>query len=188
MNRLISLFIITTLLSYNVYVEGKQFYSQRIKNGKTEPKLYDIGFKYIPNLSENKILSFFNNFIPILLVLILLKGPLMLIFSNIFLHITLLRAVFINLTILPKDKSCNDNNSMNIIFGHCYDKIFSGHFSSMILLSLILYKYSVYTNVAILTSSLVLYGIFIIAIRAHYTVDLGVSVLATYTVFNLIDN
>jgi hypothetical protein len=188
MNILLKLFLIcfNILLSYSVHYQGKTFYNNRINQGKTTPKVYDIGMKYIPDYSENEFLTFIANVVPTFLPIIMLYNTSYLVkFYYILTYIFILRHIFLHLTILPKYKNCKDDSFTleNAILGHCYDKIFSGHFAIMALLSIFLYKYNIYTNLWVLTSGLLGYAILIISLRFHYSIDVAVAMLATYSVF-----
>ncbi|NDC95892.1 hypothetical protein EB077_11355, partial [bacterium] len=161
---LISLFLLffNIILSYNVHYQGKAFYNFRIEQGKTTPKVYDIGMKYIPDYSDNKLLTFIANALPVFLPIVMLYNtPYSVKFYYILTYIFILRHIFLNLTILPKYKNCKDDSYTleNIILGHCYDKIFSGHFAIMVLLAIFLYKYNIYTNLWVLLSTLMAYAV-----------------------------
>lgn len=180
------LLILFSIISYNVHKQGKTFYDDRIKNGKITPKVFDIGMKIIPNLSSNKYLTFIANILPVVLPIVLLYNtPYLMKYYYIFGYIILIRYLFINLTILPKDKNCKDDEYTieNIILGHCYDKIFSGHFTMIYLLALFLYKYKIYTDLFYLGFGVISYGIMIISLRFHYTIDIAVAAVVTQLVF-----
>jgi len=191
MIKSIIIFIITALISYNVHLQGKKFYDDRIKAGKTAPKVFDIGMKYIPDMSENKLLSIIIDILPLILPIIFLYNtPYFSKYYYILIWIFLIRYIFINLTILPKYKKCKDDSYTiyNILFGHCYDKIFSGHFSSIYLFVLFVYTYklnilNIHYNEIVLGIGLLLYGMSIIALRIHYTVDIAVALVVTQLVF-----
>jgi hypothetical protein len=192
MNKLIisiiSLFFVNVLLTWNVHYQGKKFYDDRITNGKVTPKVYDIGMKYIPDISSNIKIIYLIDTISILipLTIYLINKGVFLRFLSANLYIYTIRLIFLNLTILPKDKSCDDNlfNINNMIFGHCYDKIFSGHFATVFLGSLYLIKYKYINNLFLIAFLNVIYAILIIATRSHYTVDIAVSIFVTYCIFN----
>lgn len=183
---LVFLLFFNFLLSYNVHLQGKQFYDGRIEQGKTTPKVYDIGMKYIPDYSDNEFLTFIANAIPVILpVIMLYKTSYLVKFYYVLTYIFILRHIFLHLTILPKYKNCKDDSYTleNVFVGHCYDKIFSGHFAIMALLAIFLYKYNIYPNVLVLNSGLLAYAILIISLRFHYSIDIAVAMLATYSVF-----
>jgi hypothetical protein len=181
---IILLFFVNVLLTWNVHYQGKKFYDTRINDGKVTPKVYDIGMKYIPDISSNIKIIYLIDTISILipLTIYLINKGVFLRFITVNLYIYTIRLVFLNLTILPKDKNCDDNsfNINNMFFGHCYDKIFSGHFAIVFLASLYLFKYRYINNILLIAFLNVVYAILIIATRSHYTVDIAVS----YCIFN----
>ena len=84
-----------------------------------------------------------------------------------------------NVTILPKSKNCYDGdfNVLHLINGHCYDKIFSGHFAGSVIISLLLYNKGIVTDPMILIIYNLISAFLILATRSHYTVDI---ILAGY--------
>lgn len=182
-----SLFLIIFHVSmiHTTHSLGKSFYDERIEAGKVNPKVFDIGMKYIPDLSTNDVLLRLNDIIAYALPL-LFGLDIAIEHTQFLILISLVRHFFTIATILPKSsKSCDDSKpgSKEMIFGHCYDKIFSGHFASTVLLSLIL-RHRLNINPILLLIFNVLYAILIIAIRAHYTVDLMVAVAVTSLIYS----
>jgi len=184
---IIILFAIISLFSYLTHLNGNKFYENRIKNNKINPKVYDIGHKYLPNLSENNfLLTTINIFvvIPPLIIFLLYGNDIFYEFIYYFFIIYLIRMIMINLTILPKYKMCEDKFEIyNLFNGHCYDKIFSGHFASIFLLILIVYKHNIITNIPIL----IIYGLFnfisILLTRSHYTIDIIVAIIVVLVAY-----
>lgn len=170
------IFIFSSLLLYSSHYNGKNFYDNRIKNKKTTAKVFDLGHKYLPDYSHSTML--------IILMEFLVVGPLI---YNYDLHkklfnylspIMLFRYICSNLTILPKSKNCNDGSFglINLFNGHCYDKIFSGHMSTVVILSLLLYD-NKKASIPLLIIYNLIVMILILLTRSHYTVDI---VLAIY--------
>lgn len=158
------------------------YYDNRIKAGKTNPKVFDILHKFLPDLTEFNIASEVIN--------LLLLSPFFLYwnteaiheFTSFILVIFLLRSLMINITILPKHKKCFSKNLD--LTGGCYDKIFSGHFATGFLASLIFYKYNMVSNIPALVAMNTLNAIAILAVRNHYTIDIVVSIFVVIVVFN----
>ena len=178
--------IFNTIVTYNVHYQGKEFYNKRIKDGKTTPKIYDIGMRYIPDMSDNIIMGRVCDIIPVLLPIIVLGNTIyMKKYYYILANIMIIRLIFMNLTILPKYKKCSDENYglINMITGHCYDKVFSGHFTIIFLVTLFLYEYKIFTDIFIIGILLLGYAILIIALRYHYTIDIAVAMVVTQLVF-----
>lgn len=186
--HLLFLFLFNIILSYNVHYQGKNFYDARIKQGKIIPKVYDIGMRYIPDYSKDNTLTSIANIIPCILPIITLYNTHYLLqFYYVLTYVFILRHIFLNFTILPKYKNCKDESYTleNVFLGHCYDKIFSGHFAIVSLLALFLYKYNIFTNLWVLGSALLAYATLIISLRFHYSIDIVVAMLATFSVFTL---
>jgi len=121
---------------HNVHNNGKQFYEKNTKN-----KIYDIGHKYLPKIDSKyipKIEMLSNIFICLPLIF---KPSIIYNLITYLIPIYLFRHITTNVTILPKNKKCNDNDLTITSFfnGHCYDKIFSGHYAIAMIISLLLY-------------------------------------------------
>lgn len=181
---IIVIFIVNLLLTYNVHLQGKIFYNNRIQEGKTNPKVYDIGMRYIPDLSKHVELEYLVHAIPVVLPFIFGK-MILLTFLQLSLYLYMIRTVFINLTILPKHKHCDDTSFsvQSAVIGHCYDKVFSGHFAAIALIVMLAYGAGLLSNIIIPIIILVSYGILIIALRFHYTIDIAVAVLVAYVIY-----
>lgn len=182
---IVILLILYFVLTYNVHLQGKVFYTGRIQAGKVNPKIYDIGMKYIPDLSKHIGLEYLAHAIPFILPLIFGKMVLVA-FLQLILYVHIVRMVFIHLTILPKHKYCDDTtfSIQNLVLGHCYDKVFSGHFATVALAVMIAYGADIFSHIWIPILMLTLYAILIIALRFHYTVDIAVAVLVAYVVYS----
>ena len=182
---LVILIIVHMFLVYNVHEQGKKYYENRIKKGKITPKVYDIGMKYIPDLSQNRALEYIINGIALTLPFVF-GSKVLIPYIQLSIYMYLIRHIFNMLTILPKHKKCNDEKFDwgNYIFGHCYDKIFSGHFASVLLVFLIAQDTNLLKNTWISYILLVLYGISLVAVRYHYTVDIAVSIVVTLLLYN----
>lgn len=176
------------MLTYISHKQGSDFYNKRIQEGKTTPKIFDIGIKYTPNLSGNPLLSVWSNFIMLLLPLFF-GSDVAFEHMKYFSFIVIIRYLFNNLTILPKEKHCDDTsfNAWNLIFGHCYDKVFSGHFASLFLLTLILIKRGILTNMTVAVLLNVFNAWVILALRYHYSVDIAVAIVVVLLVYKSIE-
>jgi hypothetical protein len=137
-------FFLNSLILYSCHKNASKFYNDRIEKHKTHPKLYDLGIRYTPDLSKNINLSLTLDIICLILPF-LFGYDILIEFLSLFIIITVIRWVFISVTILPKFKHCSDDkiSFYNYVSGHCYDKVFSGHVSSVFLLSLILYNHRI---------------------------------------------
>ena len=184
---LIILYIIFhVLLNINVQKNGNQFYLNREKNNKTRSKVFDILHKYIP---ENENLEWVTHIILCIMILpLFIKNDSQLYFDLVILLIliNLIRDITINLTILPKNKTCKIEHPTNIpqhIVGSCYDKIFSGHFAFVFILSLLYYSNSLITSIPLLVCINLINSYFLLLSRSHYTIDIVVSFFVVYLVY-----
>lgn len=177
------------------YTTGVNFYENKEINSN---KIYDI---IQNNTSDYSIYNYDKNWY--LLVFIL---PIILNFSKIpfafyneflykFLIIILIRALVIPLTILPKNSQCqvitDQNGQLNLfnktIGGGCYDKIYSGHFSFSILLTLLLLKYNILQGTFGITFAIItnILHLFILTMtRSHYTIDIVMGFFVTLFINN----
>ena len=159
--------LVTTILDHHL----DHYYNNRINKF---PKVYDISHKYLPNLIKYEYVS---NLYTIFFVLIVLFIPkLFEPFVEYIIPIMLVRLIIMHMTVLPKNSNCIVHISS--IFGGCYDKIFSGHFAVVFLITLLLLEYD-YISLLSLILINVLSALLILATRSHYTIDIIVSLIIT---------
>ena len=103
-----------------------------------------------------------------------------------FILIMFIRAFTIISTILPKHEKCvtNVGNIQSLILGDCYDKIFSGHTSFMLLLTLLYYREHI-IHLPMLLGVNLLNIFLILATRSHYTVDVLLAIFVTTTIYSV---
>jgi len=171
--------IINITFSYLIYINGKQFYDD---NNKYNFRIFDIGHKYLPNLSNIKRINY-SLFILNLLIPLLCGFDVMMEFESYFLLIFIIRIFINSVTILPKNKKCEDNPTIMNIIDNCYEKNFVSSLSTIILLSLILYEKKIITNINLLITINILYSILILCLRTHYTKDLLLTFFITYFIY-----
>jgi hypothetical protein len=180
-------YVVNTIFSYATHKNGSDFYEDRIKNNKTTPKVFDIGHKYLPDMSDSVLLPALLNGMVVLgpiFVDLVLDYKITNEFIYYFIIIMFIRMIMMNVTILPKNKKCNQEFSFISSFnGHCYDKIFSGHFASTFLLVLILYNRKITTNPLILGGLATSNALLILLTRSHYTIDILVSAIVVLFVY-----
>ena len=175
---IIGMLLLINVLSFYNENHYESYYSSRIKNNKTTPKVYDIGHKYLPNIAQYEYII--NVILGLVACSFFIYPKIFLPFCILFLVIIVIRMITIQLTVLPKT-TCDIKTSFDLS-GYCYDKIFSGHTAFMCLLTLFLYnlkKMSIYALIIIN----VLYGMLIIAARSHYTIDVVVAFIVTLLIF-----
>jgi hypothetical protein len=169
------------------YVEDSAdaYYENRINMNKTRPKVYDIGHKYIPDLSHVKELGYLND--ALVLVLPAVFGTKVVSEFVVYAFpVFIVRHIFNSITILPKHKNCDTKDIpmwKRYITGGCYDKIFSGHFASLFLLTLILASKGY--DIRVLGALNFLHAMLILSIRTHYTIDIVVAVVVVYTIYQI---
>jgi hypothetical protein len=172
-----SLLLTNIIAFYNEY-HYESYYTSRIKNNKTTPKVYDIGHKYLPNISKYEYIL--NIILGLAACSFFIYPKIFLPFLVLFLIIIVIRMITIQLTVLPKT-TCDIKTSFDLS-GYCYDKIFSGHTAFMCLLTLFLYNLKKISVFALIIIN-VLYGLLIISARSHYTIDVVVAFIVTLLIF-----
>jgi hypothetical protein len=182
-NTLWVLFLSSIIVTSNYWTHelGMAFYDKTENNGK----VFDLLHAVTPDFSNFKpyndiivsVVAFSFLFVP--------KGvTLFKEFATKFILIMVIRALTTISTILPKHEKCDSTPQWSrYIRGQCYDKVFSGHTSFVLLATLIYLREGVLgfpaflgINLANITS--------IILTRSHYTVDIVLAVLITLLVYD----
>lgn len=159
---------------------GEDYYQNRVQRKKKHPKVYDVMHKILPNMSKFNI--YHDILTMIFIVPILFNVNILKEYLGYWLVIFMFRTILINLTILPKNKDCVvKKKGMNLV-KTCYDKIFSGHFSSVFLAVLLYIKYG-WINVYQGAVLCIIVSTNILLTRSHYTVDIIVAILVCVIVF-----
>jgi hypothetical protein len=159
-----------------------------LNNNISQLPLYDIIHNHTYDLGKYKYIP---DYIAIIFFLPLLMSDnynTIKYFLNIAAVISILRSCTILVTDLPKsDINCNNDklSSYNMVFGHCYDKIFSGHVAYTLLALLVARSYNILDNDQTIIFMLlhIIYSLFIIISRCHYTVDVLLSYFITIPLF-----
>lgn len=154
--------------------------------GETPPKIWDVCHKYLPNLYR---LGYLSDLLPSLLFIPLLFSPdkipdVLSEYIKYYPIIVILRSIMIFVTIMPKYKRCKHSGITwkSYVFGHCYDKIFSGHTAFIFLLTLIYLKHGVLNIHQVILINMV-NSFMILSNRGHYTIDILVAYCITYMVY-----
>jgi hypothetical protein len=160
---------------------GENYYSTRVSNGKTNPKVYDVFHKFLPDWSEHRL---YNDLFAIgFLIPLLFKPTVIIEYLGFWIPIFVIRSLFNLVTILPKNKNCQVNNTFSFrIKRTCYDKVFSGHFSSFLLAALLYLKYN-WISLPSAVSLVSLNAFSILVTRSHYTIDILVALVVTLLVY-----
>lgn len=179
-------FIIPFLIHlYSVYYLS----NLKLPNKYNHQNLYDIIASNTINLNKYSYIINYLCFIFIIPIIFNFKLVYLISFFKYYSILILFRSILTNVTILPSchSENCNDYEYYGIfkyINGHCNDKIFSGHVSTIILLNYIIYKNKLLSPLFMFMMFLLLFivSILIIMIRWHYTID----VLLAYIICGLI--
>ena len=164
----------------NVQNTGNNYYDKNCQKS-----VHDFFHELLPDWSDKEwILNFIVG--ACILPFIYLDTSTQVYYTGMILLILLIRDVTINLTILPKHKKCKNkdqDNWYNEINGGCYDKIFSGHFSVIYLLSLFYYSSGIITSIPLLVTMNILFAFLIIITRSHYTIDIVMAFFVCSFIF-----
>jgi hypothetical protein len=187
MKTILFLLTIQIIVSYLVYRLGKSFYHRQLEEGNMiEPRVFDIGHEYVKDYSDYKPFEILLGCLVLIPFGLFIVKDLSLLkeFLTFMVTIHIIRLIFIVVTILPKHKGCDDSKYTwrNILNGHCYDKIFSGHFATAVLFTLILHRHY-HIPLIYLLAFLAATAWLILATRAHYTIDMLVAVVITCVVY-----
>lgn len=167
--------------NYWTHELGTAFYERQESNGK----VFDLGHSLTPDLSEYKK---YNDIIVVLTALSFLVVPegvsLFKEFGAKFILILVIRSLTMVSTILPKQDKCDSTPKWSrLLKGQCYDKVFSGHTSFVLLATLIFWREGILgtlpffaINLANITS--------ILLTRSHYTIDVVLGILITLLVYD----
>jgi hypothetical protein len=168
------LLLCTIYLTHYLDNNSENYYKDRINK---YPKVYDVGHKYLPDFSHYEYVS---NYYMVFFIVTVICLPIYKEFIGFMITILSLRLIIIHLTILPKNKYCDIDTQK--IFGGCYDKIFSGHFSTIFLISLLLWKHK-YISFLLLFVINIISVVLILITRSHYTIDIVVAFFITLFVY-----
>jgi len=153
--------------------------------------LPDLLIESLPDLSNVKICNFMiDSFILILFIPFFIKKryDLLYFMFKIISILTLLRSVTKLVTIVPsQNNNCSNNSSIKTyLTGYCNDKIFSGHTAITLILILTIMENKLINNNynSLLVFSHIFYAFLILATRNHYSVDVVLGYIITYSVFN----
>jgi hypothetical protein len=188
--RFYTLFIIIIsfiLICYlNLYVQkiGNEFYSSQ--DGKNRnAQVYDILHNLLPDKHEKGWLTNLIAIVSIIPLLLHFNVKFIFEYVGMLFTIFIFRAITINVTILPRHEKCDITEGfMTPFIGGCFDKIFSGHFAFVFMLSLLYYSYKYITNIPFLVGWNIMNALVIISTRSHYTIDIIVSALVCYIVYD----
>ena len=166
--------------NYAVLKLGSNYY----KN-KGEIELFDIFHSILPDLHSYHFITDLIGIACIISLFFLSTEKLTTEFIAKFTIIMFIRAFTTIATILPKHKICNETIGIrSLLVGGCYDKIFSGHTSFTLLLTLLYYREHI-INLPLLLGINATNIFAILATRSHYTVDILLAIFVTTTIYSI---
>lgn len=174
------------LCSYTVARIGKRFYSNAHWDTES-PRVFDLGHHIVPDRSQTTSLWYLNDGLAIAAFGLAYVFKLYSFYAY-WLLLVAIRGVANLATILPKDERCDDGafSFTHLLNGHCYDKIFSGHFATVFLFTVLaLRNYGSPVVCGAAGTSLFAYAVLMLAIRSHYTIDILVSVAVVFAVLQV---
>ena len=176
----ISMLLVILVSNYATLKIGSQHYESTDKF-----ELFDIFHKILPDLHAYHYLVDLIGLFAVLSMFLVSNDTLNTEFIAKFTIIMFIRAFTIISTILPKHQVCTDNFDIRSYFlGGCYDKIFSGHTSFLLLLTLLYYREHIINEFSLIGLNAVNI-LLILATRSHYTVDILLAIFVTTTIYNV---
>jgi len=171
---------IILISNYATLQLGKHHY-----NSTDKFELFDIFHKILPDLHAYHTIVDVVALLAIVSLFFLSNRTLTTEFLAKFLIIMLIRSFTIISTILPKHEICEDKFSIREFFlGGCYDKIFSGHTSFLLLLTLLYYREHI-IGIVPLVGINIMNCLLILATRSHYSVDILLAIFVTTTIYSI---
>jgi len=148
-------------------------------------ELFDITHYILPDLHSYHYITDFIGLGVLISLYFLSNETLTTEFLAKFTIIMFIRAFTTIATILPKHKICNETiTTRSLLLGGCYDKIFSGHTSFTLLLTLLYYRENI-INLPLLLGINATNILAILATRSHYTVDVLLAIFVTTTIYTI---
>jgi hypothetical protein len=145
-------------------------------------KLYDASHILLPDLHDYR--GIYDTLFYLFMISILLlsnKGKIEFIRELIIIYF--IRSITIIFTILPKHDKCEHTpDILTYISGGCFDKVFSGHTTFVMLLTFFLMREN-FINLPMVIGINVANIIGILAIRSHYSVDVLLAGIITFFVY-----
>ena len=182
MEHIVLFVLIHAFLTYLVHHQGRSFYVRR-SDKCASPKVYDVGHMVLPDLHGSRMAHAMIEMMTLLPFVLAyawnLDG-----FYRLFAIVVAIRWITTLVTILPKHKHCDDTAMgwFHFMHGHCYDKVFSGHFAASLLMAVMLYRSGNRVPAWALVAYQMIHALLILSVRNHYTIDLFVSIFVVMSV------
>jgi hypothetical protein len=179
---LVIVLVIFYVISDNmVNNDAVKYYESRRLRGKTRPKIYDIGHKYIQDLTATPYAKYMCDALGIMSTMVAYFAFSVAAFSELMalqISIFIFRFVTINLTVLPPVHPDDAQYSLYKFFlDNVYDHQFSGHMAYVITALLVVLKYKMTWLVLPAVIVNIVMAVLLIASRAHYTIDIVMSII-----------
>jgi hypothetical protein len=172
-------FAVILLNKYNlIHLETKseKFYQKKENSKKVQDIFHNIlpHFHHFEYASDILVVSVFA-------YLAIMNFELVYQLGGFIFTLVLLRQLIIQMTVLPKNESC-DVKDTSMFRGGCYDKIFSAHFGIAMLITLVLFDNGLINKFFMVFINL-LNAFFILLSRNHYTIDIIVSIFVVVIIY-----
>jgi len=177
---LIIILLIIFISNYAVLKLGSEYYNN------SEPiELFDIFHSILPDLHAYHTIVDIIGLVLLISLFFVSNTTITTEFLAKFTIIMFIRAFTTISTILPKHSICDETiTTHSLLLGGCYDKIFSGHTSFTLLLTLLYYREHI-INLPLLIGINATNILAILATRSHYTVDVLLAIFVTTTIYSI---
>lgn len=175
--------IIRAVLSITLYFLSN-LHTYHIGINQDAPPLHDDLHAILPNLSKHPyirdiILLLF--LIPLIFISTQKRIKIIVECFEVFIIVVTLKAITIFFTFLPPS---NEHSHEKRQVNHAYHQIFSGHNSFVFLLVLLYVKHQVFRASIPTFISVFIYALVILMTRCHYTVDVVLSFIIVYLLYD----
>lgn len=197
MRAFLNIYLFADFLLWLVCIGMHKYFSNQIYDIGMDleldkmPPLYDIFQESMPNLQSVRIIPEILHLIPIVILfghIVYYRDHRSAFTLGAFLHkhgfLMVLRALFFSSTLLPDSSRMCKHTTLP---GSCFDLIFSGHSTAILLCTYLLrdhYNLSKFKFLLLQAINLIT-CIMIIACRNHYTIDVLVSIIVTNYVYDM---
>lgn len=170
------------VISWAIIIAGNMVAFQ---GGKRTPygTGYDVGHTLIPRISISPFVINLAVVLSVLPLVVSLQMDAITSFVVIYTVVMLIRALTINLTLLPEDDQCphREFSVDTLIQGHCSDKVFSGHQALVATATIVGVQYGIIAPPLAIIYNVVV-GLMLLATRSHYSIDIFLGALIPYLI------
>jgi hypothetical protein len=179
---IVFLIIIIVIIGSNYlsHTIGSNYYKEKNIN-----KIHDLFHDILPDLHNYHYIIDLVGLAVVIPAFLYFNESLTIEFLTKFLIIMFIRAFTVVSTVLPKYENCDETFTFrSFLLGGCYDKIFSGHTSFILLLTLIYYREHMINSLTLIGINFI-NVLSILLTRSHYTVDILLAIFVTTTIFKV---